>query len=86
MAPNPATNEVKLSMQQPDTYNNVINIPNGTKQVRIIDKAGRTVKTHEFSGGSPSTTINVGGLKPDIYILQISDGKNTSSSTIMIKR
>jgi hypothetical protein len=73
VAPNPATSDVQIASRDKKT---------SIKEIRITDKAGNIKKAIIYSKDVISTKINISFLPPDIYYIQIFDGKKWNSKTI----
>lgn len=83
VSPNPASNivtvttaDIKQSVQGKEKI----------REVRIIDKTGKLLRRQLFPAGTTMATINVEHFKPDIYMLQIGNGKTFQTRKITISR
>ena len=84
VSPNPAVGTMAVTLQAPEG----LLTPAGQeiKEIRIIDKTGRLIRRQLFPAGTKATTINLTGINPDIYLLQVNDGKTISTQKIMVSR
>jgi hypothetical protein len=85
VSPNPASNVVVITAK---TTNSALKVQDNQniREVRIIDKTGRLLRKQTFPAGTTRATINVESFKPDIYILQIGDGKTFKTQKIKVAR
>ncbi|WP_143097919.1 T9SS type A sorting domain-containing protein [Chitinophaga sp. CF118] len=56
------------------------------REVRLSDKMGNLLRKQLFPAGTSRATINVEGLKPDVYILQTGNGKTFDTQQVIIAR
>jgi len=56
------------------------------REVRLSDKMGNLLRKQSFPAGTSRATINVEGLKPDVYILQTGNGKTFDAQQVLIAR
>jgi hypothetical protein len=85
VSPNPASNIVVVTTNMPHGAIKVQQ-KQEIREVRIIDKTGKLLRKQSFPAGTTTATIHVEGFKPDIYILQISDGKTFKTRKVTISR
>ena len=85
VSPNPASNVLVITAK---TVNSALKVSEKQeiREVRIIDKTGTLLRKQSFPAGTTTATINVEGFKPDIYMLQIGDGKTFKTRKITISR
>jgi len=85
VSPNPASNVVVITAH---TTNSALKASEkqDIREVRIIDKTGKLLRKQSFPAGTTSANIHVESFKPDIYILQIGDGKTFTTRKIRIAR
>ncbi|SIS41133.1 T9SS type A sorting domain-containing protein [Zobellia galactanivorans] len=69
--PNPAFTDVV----------NVITRDNHLKQVRVYDVFGEIVLSEKIS----RSNLNISGLVPGVYVLQVTENKKTSNRKLVIK-
>lgn len=74
--PNPANNALTLTCDENITEN---------LHYQIIDLSGKIVLTGTFSAGSGTTEIPVGSLAPSVYLLRISNQKETIQQLRFVK-
>jgi hypothetical protein len=85
VSPNPASNVVVITTKTTTSALKVAE-KQEIREVRIIDKTGILLRKQSFPAGTTTATINVESLKPDLYILQIGDGKTFKTRKITINR
>lgn len=56
------------------------------REVRLSDKMGNLLRKQLFPAGTSRATIDVEGLKPDVYILQTGNGKTFEAQKVVITR
>jgi hypothetical protein len=56
------------------------------REIRLSDKMGNLLRKQSFPAGTSRATINVGGLKPDVYILQTGNGTTFDAQQVIIAR
>jgi hypothetical protein len=56
------------------------------REVRLSDKMGNLLRKQLFPAGTSRATINVEGLKPDVYILQTGNGETFDAQQVIIAR
>jgi hypothetical protein len=85
VSPNPASNVVVITAK---TTNSALKVAEKQeiREVRIIDKTGVLLRKQSFPAGTTTATIHVESLKPDLYMLQIGDGKTFKTRKITITR
>lgn len=76
LAPNPTSNNVQITSTDKKTT---------IKEIRITDKAGNLRKSFIYSKNIVSTNIDISFLSPDIYYIQIFDGKKWNTKAIQKK-
>jgi hypothetical protein len=86
VSPNPASNVVVVTTNT--TTHGAIKLQEkqAIREIRIIDKTGKLLRKKSFPAGTTTATINVENFKPDIYFLQIGDGKTFQTRKIKISR
>ena len=83
--PNPAKSEVTVRMKQIND-NNPANKIQDIRDVKIFDKLGNMMKSYKYPSNSKQVTMNVSTLPFDIYIVEISDGKNKVRLQLSVQR
>lgn len=76
ISPNPTFSNLQVSSTDKKT---------NTKPIKITDKTGTIKKRYTYSENLISITINISSLPPDIYYIQIFDGKKWTSKAISKK-
>lgn len=82
IAPNPATDMIKISANDRDASGSIIH---GFEQLQVLDMSGKLKKQQQFSPNTFEVQLNVSDLLPGIYHLRIFDGKNWSVQKLMIR-
>lgn len=92
MSPNPASNTVNIStgtMPQINSVSTPTISPAGNEfkifKIRIIDKLGNVKRSADYSTGVTSVQLNINGLLPDIYIVNVFDGSAWYSDKLVVK-
>lgn len=85
VSPNPASNVVVITANTTTSALKTI-AKQDIREVRILDKTGRLLRKQSFPAGTNRATISVQEFKPDIYMLQIGDGKTFKTHKIKISR
>lgn len=86
VSPNPASNLVVVTTNTTAPGIKKLQEIKDIREVRIIDKTGKLLRKQLFPAGTTTATINVENFKPDIYILQIGNGKTFETRKIKISR
>ena len=101
IAPNPASNTVTITTANTGTTDTTTNMASRNsivsktttpavkaiiKQVKIVDVGGRLMKQMDYSTAQQQVIIDVSALKPGIYFVSISDGKNILYKKMVIQR
>jgi hypothetical protein len=86
VSPNPASNVVVVTTNTTSPGIKKLQEKHDIREVRIIDKTGKLLRKQSFPAGTTTATINVEDFKPDIYILQIGNGKTFETRKIKISR
>lgn len=73
LAPNPATDVVRLS-----------NLPATATRVALHDATGRAVRQARLTG-DPATTLGTAGLAPGLYVLRLESGGRTYQQKLVIE-
>jgi bla regulator protein blaR1 len=76
IAPNPASDNVEVTLKDSNT--------NGIVEVKIYNKFGEIIYQDKKSGSSFS--LSVSRLKPDSYILTVSDGSDMYKGILIVSR
>jgi hypothetical protein len=76
ISPNPTSNDVQVSSTDKKT---------NIKEIRVTDKTGNIKKSIKYSIDVISTRIDISLLPPDIYYIQIFDGKKWNNKVIQKK-
>lgn len=76
--PNPARDVVSINLKELNKAGAKTQFRE-IKEITILDKFGNIKKVQKYSSGLKSTTINIGNLPADIYIIMVSDGVNKTS-------
>lgn len=86
VSPNPASSLVVVTTNT--TAPNTIKVQEkqDIREIRIIDKAGQLLRKQLFPAGTTTVTLHVENFKPDIYLLQIGNGKIFQTRKIVITR
>ncbi len=86
VTPNPATSQVTVEtvMEQDGAFTKTSASPE-IKRIRIREKTGRLLSEQQYGTGVVSAVINIQNLKPDVYILQVFDGKVWSALELLVK-
>ena len=76
-SPNPSTGLVMLDGQGQDAI---------IREVRVIDNLGRLFYKKSFPNGVRRTQLDLSHLKPDFYLIQISNGKETKVQQLILTK
>lgn len=71
IAPNPAKTNINVSLVQ----NTKASLQQSFQKVRIIDKMGSLKQNNQYNSGTKSASVNISILPPDVYTIQVFDGK-----------
>lgn len=84
--PNPARGSIAISSEAPQTAKTAkeAGAANNIREVRIIGQKGDVVKIQRFGAGIRKTTVNLSGILPGTYIVQIFDGKQWVAKQLII--
>ena len=77
LMPNPANSIIAVDGELKNKF---------IKEIKIMDKLGNIKRQVRFSGNDKRITIDVSLLSPDIYYLQVFDGKIWETMQLLIKR
>jgi len=83
--PNPASDQVTVSLTQVNdtkTTNKLQDI----KEIKVLDKYGNVKKIQKYPANSGRVTLNLSNLLLDIYIIEVSDGKNTAKIKLSLQK
>lgn len=82
LAPNPSSNNVTVSINPGKTKST----PSFVKAIRILDISGKAHKTLNYPNSNQSkVTVDVSELKPGIYLINVSDGRNNYIKKLVIQ-
>lgn len=91
--PNPASNTITISaplQQQNKTFKKVLPATQVNqvyiKQVKILNSSGKISKQQLFSGNPVEVQMDISGLAPGIYFVEISDGIHLETQKLVISR
>jgi len=85
-SPNPATATVNIqSIANVDAANKSLNSLSDIVEINLFDNVGNPRKRWKFSIGTKRAQINVAGLTPGIYILEINNGKMKERQQLIIR-
>lgn len=62
------------------------NVINEITQIKVVNSMGFVKKVLRFAKGNKTVNFAVNDLKEGIYILELTDGKLTTKSTLIIRR
>jgi serine protease len=87
LSPNPAKSvlTVKLDTEKIAADAGAAKTPAGFTQIRIVDKLGNIHRSINYAKGTRSATINLSGIKPDLYTVLIYDGKEWITKQVVVK-
>jgi serine protease len=80
LSPNPARNVLSVQASSTTVEPNA-----GFTKLKIVDKLGRIHRTVSYPASTKSATVNLGGIKPDIYSVLVYDGKEWITKQIVVK-
>ncbi|PSL28113.1 PKD domain-containing protein [Chitinophaga ginsengisoli] len=88
VSPNPASSTLVVSTTSTSgtAKKQAASDESDIREVRITDKMGNLLRRQLFPAGTSHATINVEGLKPDVYILQTGNGKTFDAQQVVIAR
>ncbi len=86
VTPNPATSLVNVEavLEQNGAFTKVSASPE-IKRIRIREKTGRLLSDQQYGTGVTKAVVNIQNLKPDVYILQVFDGKVWYALELLVK-
>lgn len=87
LSPNPAKDILTISAKPADvtTGGKTADATAGFTQVRIADKLGKIHRNISYAKGTRSATVNLNGLKPDLYTVLIYDGSEWITKQVIVK-
>ncbi|WP_341841193.1 T9SS type A sorting domain-containing protein [Chitinophaga caseinilytica] len=86
VSPNPAKSNIMLQLTEPAAKSkNGVTVSRQIEEVRITDKLGNNVMQRKFGTGQKQASINIGHLKPDVYVIQLRSGKDWKSKQIIVQ-
>lgn len=83
VSPNPATNQVSISLQAAETINKQ-STPDFISQIKIFDKMGTERKQFTYNDKKVSRLINIAGLPKDVYVVKVFTGNQWLSTQLII--
>ena len=86
-SPNPANDFAIITINQAKstvTKGGAIESKRGIKEIIIANKTGIIKRKLPFSGTQSSERINIRGLEPDVYIVQVNTGKEVLSCKLIV--
>jgi len=93
--PNPARDQVSVSLKEPKDNLNVGKISNEEikiinlkeiVEIRIVDKLGNLKKYLKFGKGNKKVSFHINDLSSDIYYLEVSDGVNKAKIPLAVSK
>ncbi len=81
--PNPAKDQVNIKLKEMYIKENNTGLKD-IKEVKVFDKFGNLKRTSKYNGHK-TITLNITGLIPDIYFVEVNDGKNSARIQLIIK-
>ncbi len=82
VTPNPVSSRVEVALDETTMKKTS---DHSIREVQISDKTGRILRQTRYGPGTQRLTLDMSGLKPDVYFLRVFDGKEWRSESI-IKR
>lgn len=82
VTPNPINNRVEIALDETSARSEKAM---SIREIQVTDKTGHVVKQARYGEGIKKLTLDMEGLKPDVYFLRVYNGKEWRSETI-IKR
>jgi bacillolysin len=83
ISPNPATNDVVISLLSNETKTGS-GVSNFISKIKVIDKMGIIKKQFVFSNKKASQLIKIAGLRADTYVIQAFTGNQWLSGQLLI--
>lgn len=79
-SPNPAKSSVNITLNEQTVKNRkAVTI----REVQLTDKLGNINKQLKYGAGNKRVSIDISGLKPDVYIIHVFNGKEWKTQTII---
>ena len=72
--------EVYLKLENADNEENKIT------EIKLFDNTGTLKKHQKFTGGTRQTSINISGLLPGLYYIEIYNGKEKETQQVVIAK
>lgn len=82
VTPNPVSSRVEVALDETTMKKTA---EHSIREVQISDKTGRILRQTRYGPGTQRLTLDMSGLKPDVYFLRVFDGKEWRSESV-IKR
>lgn len=96
IAPNPTNGMVTISSTAPVQLEKSASVERQSAastmtrksiyQVRVLSQTGTILKQYAYSGGTLSTTVDLGGLANGVYTVQIFDNNTWTSQQVLLMR
>lgn len=79
-SPNPATSSVEIALDE-QTVKSHKTMTIG--EIQITDKLGNIIKRFKYEAGHKRLVLDISGLKPDVYLIRVFNGKEWKSKSII---
>ncbi len=83
--PNPASDQVTVSLKQVNDTKIKTKLQD-IKEIKVMDKYGNVKKIQKYPANSSRVTLNLSNLLFDIYIIEVSDGKNKAKLKLSLQK
>lgn len=84
--PNPASNQLNIAIKgQSALKSNAIPGNNLIYEISLFDKFGSLIQNFKYPAGISGVSLNLANVKDGLYILQIDNGKEKSSSEVIVQ-
>ncbi|HXR85166.1 MAG TPA: trypsin-like peptidase domain-containing protein [Hanamia sp.] len=83
VSPNPASNSINVALSPATVGNKLKSLASSITQIQVTDKIGTIIKEYKYDNAASNRTLDISGLKLDVYFIKVFDGSQWQSTSFI---